>query len=949
MPTEYGKILLQQIEQQKRQRLQQRAEERGLPIPSDEQLRNLSSTTALRASGWTAPASTPGSGGDAPLEAEEYSESKEILNQGTPSLGGASLNFSEVEPSQQRLKDAKKKYQAELLQQMRERAAEREAEKARRKREDEEERIRLIREIEQERLAKEEEDALQLVRSKQLAEANAATVGPPKQGQPRQGPGASLDNDVGSRPTLTGFKRNARDQEEPGQPFSENTIYVPQEIEFRRDSENGGREHEIPCERFPQQMPATGVEVERCLLMRFEALQAEVKSQTEEMRHLKDQQRRVLQHIHQGTVFRNACCERQCYSANASDSCVWHPATHPRHTAMNTKTTPEQHVLQAQYAFVTTVLKNAGISDPEDMMRRLAESGAISMNCDTACPGVVPLNKASCPYSSAPPDRQGQLVEKLSLCEGQGCGVPHVSSTKLSTARGLSNSSCYSNHEAKPDVLPQQAKDECQSSKNEGTQAEDPEDRPLPALLKRQQEPIQRNREPDPHLRDSAAHQQQEPLQEQTIKTVNPSEVSGEKESDTAAGNGIQTKWEDKHEPPGKPVGRTKLSTSADTPADRKWRFNELWACLSHGFPPPPALGPITRAPDRDRDDPISVSSSWCTTECEPELPCQTIFVPHTSDFTTPSASKRLQQGVARQGENFPKDGWLPSSQMETLEESTAQTYMPEVHGHLSRQAQELYETFVSRVEGGIAHEGVSVAKDTPKLMAGRREEASRFKESNTHQERQPLVPRAEAGFTGSKNMICDDQLWPGHDQQICRALSVDAAPLKLQQLRKWDFQIRQKYTADVPLKERCLHHLQTVANQAEPQGSPTQNTCLPRVQERFKSRLSWEADTALPTDEGSPAQSHVTKAQVSTFGPRPFVPLLQAPLSPTARQEQNRAAQANVESTSPTPAKPPSKHVLPLDKSTRSSSVNAFNKKSRFTRAFWGAMLPRSNSRTRQ
>lgn len=80
MPTEYGKILLQQIEQQKLQRLQQRAEERGLPIPPDVKVQPLQNCPAMHASGWTAQTSTSGrSTGDPPHEAEVNSSSTSTL------------------------------------------------------------------------------------------------------------------------------------------------------------------------------------------------------------------------------------------------------------------------------------------------------------------------------------------------------------------------------------------------------------------------------------------------------------------------------------------------------------------------------------------------------------------------------------------------------------------------------------------------------------------------------------------------------------------------------------------------------------------------------------------------------------------------------------------------------------------------------------------------------
>lgn len=76
MTTEYGKILLQQMEQQRRQRLQQRAEERGLPFPPDVHQRHLPDATPTRSPGWVAEASIPGGIGDeVPRDAEVSSTS----------------------------------------------------------------------------------------------------------------------------------------------------------------------------------------------------------------------------------------------------------------------------------------------------------------------------------------------------------------------------------------------------------------------------------------------------------------------------------------------------------------------------------------------------------------------------------------------------------------------------------------------------------------------------------------------------------------------------------------------------------------------------------------------------------------------------------------------------------------------------------------------------------
>ncbi|CDJ28450.1 LOW QUALITY PROTEIN: uncharacterized protein EMH_0040930 [Eimeria mitis] len=548
------------------------------------------------------------------------------------------------------------------------------------------------------------------------------------------------------------------------------------------------------------------------------------------------------------------------------------------------------------------------------------------MGCDPPCHGLVPVDRVPCQYASATPDRPGQLLEGPSTCETLRCGAPHCSSTKQSLSRGLSNSSCCSLHEGTAEVPTQHGKRECTSNKKDGTYVEDPEDRPLPTLLKRQQQPLHTQRQPGSQLPENVVQHRREQLQQQPMKTANRPEASAEKESDTVVETGVKGKWEGAaDERPCRAVGRAKVSNSTNMPADRRWRFNELWACLSHGFPPPPALGPIIRVSDKDRDDPLSVTSSWCTSECESELPCQTILLPHASNCTTPPVGKRVQQCIARQIETFSKDGWLPTSQMETLEESTGQTCMPDEHDQLSRKEQDLYKAFAPRMENGGAYEGISVANERATLMTRRIPETSRFDAFDARRERVPETPPADVDFNRGKSVLREDRLFLTNDQQICRALSVGAAPLKLQQLRQWDSHIRQKYNADMSLRERYLHQLNAVAGHRQAPGRSFQNASLPR------------------------AQPHLKNAELKPPAHRPLAPELQAKSSPTTGEASIPSAQGKAEAFSPRPAKPPNKHALPVQKSARSSSVSVINKKSRFTRAFLGAMLPRSSSRTRQ
>lgn len=59
MPNEYGQILLQQIEQRRQQKLRQRAEERGLPLPSQYGQTELAANDTLNSSaGGRPPAAT---------------------------------------------------------------------------------------------------------------------------------------------------------------------------------------------------------------------------------------------------------------------------------------------------------------------------------------------------------------------------------------------------------------------------------------------------------------------------------------------------------------------------------------------------------------------------------------------------------------------------------------------------------------------------------------------------------------------------------------------------------------------------------------------------------------------------------------------------------------------------------------------------------------------------
>lgn len=82
---------------------------------------------------------------------QDLGRNREASAQGSCAGGFVFGDRVSDDADRQRL-SAKKRYQADLLQQMREREAQREAEKLRRFREDEEERIRLEREVERERV-----------------------------------------------------------------------------------------------------------------------------------------------------------------------------------------------------------------------------------------------------------------------------------------------------------------------------------------------------------------------------------------------------------------------------------------------------------------------------------------------------------------------------------------------------------------------------------------------------------------------------------------------------------------------------------------------------------------------------------------------------------------------------------------------------------------------------
>lgn len=664
-------------------------------------------------------------------------------------------------------------------------------------------------------------------------------------------------------------------------------------------------------------MSVNGVDVERLIVLGLEALQTEVRMQTEEMRFLRNQQRQVLQQIHKGNGIGNVWCEceRQNSSVQAGDRCPQLSSSHPRNFLFNSAIPAHQREFQNRRALITLMLRNAGVSDPEDLVRRLADSGIIFLNSDAASSGAVPMSTFPCQFAHEVADAAAQAGDDSSLCNAEKSWSLHRSPAKHSLSRGPSKSSCCSLREITAETLHQLTKDENLRAKQENGPGEDPEDRPLPTLLKCQQQWEASQLFCHAAKQSQCLGAQQDAAETKWSGTLTQrrfvdNEVQGQGEGEARQYRRVLTK---------------QLSKSLEMPADRKWRLNELCACISHCFPPTSSHGPTTCDPGTDCAARY-IFNSYCTSQCEPELPCQTIILPYTSEcIKLPFGQKQPKAGVPRHLEPVAKDGWPPSSKMETLERSTAQTEMPEEH---------ICHTKLTKVEGGRVWGGSGAAQE-PTGLTG-------------HKSFDTGIARPVAEFNRNQVDSVFDQVCASDTRLTCAASSVNAAPIKFQEPLDLECQVLPQFSASEARNAQSSRRSRVAASHPQVQDGPVRTYSLPHAQERLKSKLSWEADTALPVDEGFPAHSHAIKAQSSEFGPHPSVPLQEPPLAVSAQQGDHHNTPECIENFSPIPATPPNKHALPSKNNGAPPAAVSNGSKLWISRGF-GGRLARSNSRPRQ
>lgn len=667
-------------------------------------------------------------------------------------------------------------------------------------------------------------------------------------------------------------------------------------------------------------MPVNGVDVERLIVLGLEALQAEVRMQTEEMRFLKNQQRQVLQQIHKGNGTGNVWCEceRQDSSVQAGDCRPQFSSSHPRSFLFNSAIPAHQRELQNRRALITLMLRNAGVSDPEDLVRRLADSGIIFLSSDAASSGAVPISAFPCHFANEVSDAAAQAGDDSSLCNAEKSWSLHHSPTKHSLSRGPSKSSCCSLREITAETFHHLTKDENLRAKQENAPGENPEDRPLPTLLKCQQQwkasrllchAAKQSQCLEPQ-QDAAETKWSGALTQRSNHRFVDNEVQGQGEGEARQYRHVLTK---------------QLSKSLELPADRKWRLNELCACISHCVPQTSSHGPTTCDPGTDCAARY-IFNSYCTSQCESELPCQTIILPYTTECARlPVGQKQSKARVPRHLEPVAKDGWPSISEMETLEGSTAQTEMPEEH---------ICHTKPTKVESGRVWGRSGAAQETTGLTG--------------HKSFDTGIARLVAEFNRNQIDSVFDQVSASDTRPTCTASSVNAAPIKFQEPLELECQVLQQFSASEAPSAQSFRRSRVATSHPQVQDGPVRTYSLPHAQERLKSKLSWEADTALPVDEGSPAQSHAMKAQSSKFGPRPSATSQQPPLAVSAQQGDHQNTPECIENFSPIPATPPNKHALPTKNNCAPPAAVSNGSKSWISRGF-GGRLARSNSRPRQ
>ncbi|OEH75406.1 hypothetical protein cyc_03562 [Cyclospora cayetanensis] len=878
-------------------------------------------------------------GGEVPRTEQAYDTVK-------PPQFGPLIGATDVDISHQRVQTAKKRYQEDLLRQMKEREAQREEEKARRRREDEEELIRLSKEIEQERLEKEEEEARQLCKSKQLAAANVAAAGSPKQQRSHQLQNYSLENAINeSNRQAPARTRLLLRGEEFSQPQQESTLKHGDSSfsQFFNDTvaETSGSCFDKPGRR----MRGAGAEAEQLLISDLERLKAELRAQIEEMRCLQFQQRQVLQQVNQENALRNSCngCCKQKWTPNAVDGPASSLSGHPWAMSVPTQTSIEQPTLRNQCAQIRLALKNAGVTDLDHLVLRLAESTAAPTGYDAASRDTILFKQDTGEINPAAYNALAPRARLASVKEDGTLKVHHCNPVENSFSHGMQKDSGRSFQMDAASFSRQSTKDKCSNDKRKGSSIGDPEERPLPTLLKLQQQG-------ERDQRDAVLQQQCTKIQQvdRHLKG-NTGAPNHEPHPDSQE---IDTGCKRHEQQPLQcmTVKETHVCNTPESPPGRKWQLNKLWARLSQSVPPPAQNHPRRRRPDGEDNYVWSLSSSWCTSDCESELPCQTVFLPYDSGLSkSPKELEQSQKHLPRGIDTMAKNGWLPASQMESLGISTVQTATPEECSRLTKPAQDFCMTRLLMLNECHSYKGNRAQQENAGTPVNMGDQASRPNPFLLYREAQPTVPITNTDCGSSMNTM-EEGLFCGTDyRQLCRALSVNSAPLHLQHLHKLDCQIRQQYNACLSPKERSFRHLHAIANQQRVYENCRRGASQQRAKERFKSRLSWEADTAFPVDEGSPALSHVVQRQVHTFGPRPFAPLLERPLAFATDHGDGSNRTGNPESFKPTPSKPPNKHVPPPPNHSQSLSLSTSTKKRTRLSRVLGGMLLRNSSKLRQ
>ncbi|KAL8275092.1 hypothetical protein Esti_000971 [Eimeria stiedai] len=771
----------------------------------------------------------------------------------------------------QRQLDAKKRYQTDLLQQMQERKAQREAEKCKRKKEDEEERMRLRIEIERERvrssqsnfltlslqvsyflnlypfklpnvsvaalqLEKEEEEAKQLIKSKQLAAANVAAAEStvkPLRSRPTIKVLPESDPFHSSQPGLLRSGSSGGEPDHSEEQLHKGTVRAPTD----ELDQPAHLQHVI--KKVPVR-PSIASELQFALDL--DTLKAELRMQGEEISILQNQQRQVLQHMQYHKQLQSVLSGRQ------RQRWLQGPAEYsfaPDVMPTIARTSVSQRQLQRQCALVISLLRDAGVPNSEHVAKRLVESGLVNAGYDATLHRSESWERLTYDVNSEAEAKTGVTPG----CAEENCGDLRSCPSKEHMRRRLSKSSCCSAFCAAPEA-PHLAHNE-----GETKFVEDPEERPLPTLMKRQQQRVE-----PPVI--SVQRQRLQPQKSGPFSKSSPlaSATNSSCNSRCIEAQGLK----------GAAVERQGRATEGlqrvDVPeasCERRWKVNELWACVTSGFPLPPSRSPAGQADISGGASAFYPTNSWCTSDCELEIPCHTVLLPAATGSFKPGIQISVPHQVAqRSKQNAQKKGWLPPSQMEYLDSSTTQTATSEEQDAQGQSEQDLYMALLSKVVHGRAYEGIKVAQ------------RNRYQPMQEDISPVKFLPEQLSAF--GKGMLLQnptekdfhsgvDIPSEGRDsttsRDLPRALSDNAARLRLQQLYNLENQSRQRYSSESP-KARCLRRLEAASNRQQIHEGHQSSAAVLRNQERFKSRLSWEADTAYPLDEGVRERSHVTQVQ---------------------------------------------------------------------------------------